>query len=318
MSFSATVYRVLIASPSDTREFRETVKEALVEWNDLNSEGYQSVLIPVMWEISATPEFGRHPQSILNDQMVDKSDIVVGLFWTRLGTPTTEHESGSVDEIRRMATRGAEVLLYFCSQPVSPASIDTDQMQALDDFKESMKNEAYLGEFDGSQALLHNVQRDLSRVIEKLRGEEGGGDVGPTGTPRPSGPGGGETIEGGLERILDSYRNELRGLIERTRVLFEGAVRDSDSTYVRHIMGEVASGLSQFVGAIAELSPESSQSALGTELANLTRMASDLGRMQLYLDGGVSWNNLVEGSQECLTRASALASQNWTELLSQH
>ena len=118
--------------------------------------------------------------------------------------------------------------------------------------------------------------------------------------------------------IRDSYRNELRGLIERTRVLFEGAVRDSDSTYVRHIMGEVASGLSQFVGAIAELSPESSQSALGTELANLTRMASDLGRMQLYLDGGVSWNNLVEGSQECLTRASALASQNWTELLSQH
>ena len=39
------------------------------------------------------------PQAVLNHQLVQKSDMLVGMFWTKLGTGTGVAESGTVEEI---------------------------------------------------------------------------------------------------------------------------------------------------------------------------------------------------------------------------
>lgn len=87
LPFSATVFNVLIASPSDVPEEREAIARSLHEWNSLNSFETGKVLLPVMWESHSVPVMGGRPQAIINEQVVRDCDMLIGAFWTRLGSP---------------------------------------------------------------------------------------------------------------------------------------------------------------------------------------------------------------------------------------
>src|SRR4051794_518434 len=99
MPFKANTYRVMIASPSDLAEERQAVTEAINEWNALHAIAESVVLLPVKWETHAIPQSGIRPQEAINGQLVTESDILIGLFWTRIGTGTGVAESGTVEEI---------------------------------------------------------------------------------------------------------------------------------------------------------------------------------------------------------------------------
>lgn len=135
MSFSAQVIRVLIASPSDVSSEREIAVRAIQEWNDLNSAERQIVLLPLRWETHSAPEYGSRPQEVINRQIVDHCDILVGIFWTRIGSPTGFADSGTIEEIERVALKGKPVMLYFSKAKHDPDSIDIEQLAKLRDFK---------------------------------------------------------------------------------------------------------------------------------------------------------------------------------------
>jgi hypothetical protein len=78
MPFPAKVFRVFIASPSDVSEEREIVVRAIQQWNNLNAAERQVVLLPLRWETHSAPEYGRRPQEIVNRQVVDNCDVLVG------------------------------------------------------------------------------------------------------------------------------------------------------------------------------------------------------------------------------------------------
>lgn len=118
MPYQATVYRILIASPSDVTSERKAIPDVIGAWNATHSEDYSVVLLPVMWETHSTPEMGDRPQAILNKQLVASCDLLVGAFWTRIGTHTGVSESGTIEEIEEIRKAGKPVLLYFSSQPV--------------------------------------------------------------------------------------------------------------------------------------------------------------------------------------------------------
>src|SRR3990170_6253606 len=50
MTFQATVYRILIASPSDLIAERKAIPEILSSWNAIYSDRMKVILLPVMWE----------------------------------------------------------------------------------------------------------------------------------------------------------------------------------------------------------------------------------------------------------------------------
>ena len=50
MAYSARVFRVLIASPSDVEEERDAVVSVIQAWNDLHSRSREIVLLPLRWE----------------------------------------------------------------------------------------------------------------------------------------------------------------------------------------------------------------------------------------------------------------------------
>lgn len=71
---------------------------------------------------------------MLNDQLVGTADIVVALFWHRLGSPTGEAESGTVEEIEEAHDNGAYVAILRCVRDYPGDALDTDQLKQLDAF----------------------------------------------------------------------------------------------------------------------------------------------------------------------------------------
>jgi hypothetical protein len=94
-------------------------------------------LLPIKWETHATPQSGVRPQEAINRQLVHERDILLGMFWTRIGTSTGIAESGTVEEIDQFVGAGKPALLYFSSRPIDPNRIDLRQHKKLKRFKDA-------------------------------------------------------------------------------------------------------------------------------------------------------------------------------------
>src|SRR5258708_7832894 len=139
MGFQAHVLRVMIASPGDVAEERETVTKEIYRWNDAHSVSRKLILQPVKWETHSTPQLGAPPQTVLNHQILEDADILIGIFGTRIGTPTEKYISGTVEEIKRHVAARKTAKVYFSDVPVQPSQIDAEQYRALQVFKEECR-----------------------------------------------------------------------------------------------------------------------------------------------------------------------------------
>jgi hypothetical protein len=300
--FNARVLRVLVGSPSDTAEHRQAVRDAIVEWNDLNAEPHGTVLLPVMWEMSSRPELGGSPQQLLNAQMVDKTDMLVGIFWTRLGTPTDEAASGTVEEINRMRERGAQILVYFSNQPVVPATLDTRQLDAVRAYKESLQSEGLYREFATTAELVGALQRDITRALPSVTSATAP-DEKPELVREPV----------GKNERLAVYRSEFRGLVARFRISWAGSIGDPTAIdELRRAMSALANGLTDFLGALAELSETASTSALYSRIGEIAMKATQLSRFQLFMDGGTSWREFQTEGEEVLIALMEISDDEWS------
>lgn len=169
MAFRAETYRVLIASPSDLVEERLAATEAVNEWNAQHAMAESAVLLPVKWETYVRPEVDVRPQEAINRQIVRSCDILVGMFWTKIGTSTGVADSGTVEEIDEFIRAAKPALLYFSSRPIDPTRIDLRQHRKLRSFKESTRERALIGRFGGVDELRHTLVRDLTRQVRELR-----------------------------------------------------------------------------------------------------------------------------------------------------
>jgi hypothetical protein len=243
VSFSATVYRVLIASPGDLHEERGTIEEVIHLWNASHAAAEGTVLLPVRWETHSVPEYGDRPQAILNRRMIADCDLLVGAFWTRLGTPTGAALSGTVEEIEQFRSAGKPVMLYFSSRQVDPNKIDLEQFGRVREFRTHFEQMA-LTDWFASPAELHiKLTRHLQEQVRRLIGSgaatpmvrEGGGPDRPSPAPPGAGP---ETPSGeeAPQSLYSDYWNAFREALTRSGSrLRPPTVRDRN--YVRFPMG---------------------------------------------------------------------------------
>lgn len=168
MPYDARIYRVLIASPGDVKEERDAVDDEMVNWARLRGESSGIHLAATRWETDVMPELGDRPQAIINRQIGDKSDVLIGVFWTRLGTPTGVAASGSIEEIERAVAAGKLVLLYFSRRPIAPDKIDQAQYKALETFKGECFKLGVVKAFETVDELRRLVAADLERVAQRL------------------------------------------------------------------------------------------------------------------------------------------------------
>jgi hypothetical protein len=172
MSFKSDTYRVFIASPSDLEEERHAASEAINEWNAQHSAAESVVLLPVKWETHAIPKSGLRPQEAINRQLVQGCDILIGMFWTKIGTSTGVAESGTVEEIDQFVAMGKPTLLYFSSRPIDPNKIDLKQHKKLRNFKKSTYAKALTGGFSRIDEFRQTLLRDLLQQVREIKGNK--------------------------------------------------------------------------------------------------------------------------------------------------
>lgn len=167
MSYSATVFNVLIASPSDVPE-REVIAQVLHEWNALHSKDKGMVLLPVMWETHSAPAMGDRPQEVINRQLVKSCDMLVGAFWTRLGSPTGIEESGTVEEIKAFLKNKKPVMLYFSKARPDLDDLDTKQLERLKKFRSEIRGSGLQEEYNDENDLKQKLMRQLTIITREM------------------------------------------------------------------------------------------------------------------------------------------------------
>jgi hypothetical protein len=165
MSYSATVFRVMVASPGDVEQERRIAREVIYDWNSLHSAKTGIILEPIGWETHASPQMGDRPQAIINKQMLKNTDLLIVIFWTRIGTPTGEAESGTVEEIEEHIKEGKPVMIYFSKQPALLESVDQGQYQKLKVFIDKCKSKGLLFEYDSLSQFREYLYRHLVQTV---------------------------------------------------------------------------------------------------------------------------------------------------------
>jgi len=157
----------MIASPGDVANERRIAKEVIHEWNDIHSLDRETVLLPISWETHASPAMGDRAQAIINKQILGDADILIAIFWTRIGTPTGVAESGTVEEITEHISAGKPTMLYFSSAPVRPDSVDEEQFRALTSFKKNIQasNNGLYEEYESLGEFKEKLTRQLAQTI---------------------------------------------------------------------------------------------------------------------------------------------------------
>jgi hypothetical protein len=197
MPFDARGLRVLIASPGDVADARDTIERELHEWNSAHSLALNVTLHPLRWEIDGVPLLARgDAQNVLNEQIVDSADIVIGIFHTRLGSPTARAASGTAEELERTSADGKPVHVWFSEQPL-PYDVDAEQFQALRTFRAALESTNFVGTFTSGDELRTKLRRALDYDVSRLTVDD---DVVDTPGPRPADDGAGLT---GLEELLE-------------------------------------------------------------------------------------------------------------------
>ena len=126
--------KVAVISPSDVAAERDVLETVVGELNRDMASRQRRVIHLWRWEKDARPGLHvRGAQGLIDELMdISEADIVVAIFWTRLGTPVGDARSGTEHELKQAwaawEERGRpDVLVYFCDRAHSPTSDELEQ-----------------------------------------------------------------------------------------------------------------------------------------------------------------------------------------------
>jgi hypothetical protein len=281
------IFRILVASPTDCVLERKAVPEIIYSWNAANSLRSAAILEPVLWETHATPAMGDRPQALINKQLVHQCDLLIGTFWTRLGTNTGVAESGTAEEIEEFRKAGKPVLLYFSSVPVVPESIDHEQYQKLVAYKKTVQDQGIVFSYDSVGAFRELLQRHLASTIGDLLTADGKPSD-PTRTPEES-----DDI-----RAIRMFKSQFESFLRRFEADW-AAERDTEPPGIddgKYILQAASSEILSFKSQIVKDDGQGLSAILQDALKSLKELA----RHELWLDGGVSYRGFWEKGNSVL------------------
>ena len=182
MSDQLRSLRLVIASPGDVRQERDTVSRVVDEINQYGiSVDYKLTIKVVRWETDAWPGFHPEGPQGLIDPVIDieNSDLVVGIFWKRFGTPTAEARSGTVHELQHAIDawrrKGSPlVMIYFSQQPYTPQSKEeTEQWGQVINFRDHFPEKGLWWGYETPEEFQKLLRMHLTNAIRAKFGNLG-------------------------------------------------------------------------------------------------------------------------------------------------
>ena len=154
----------MIGAPSDIQHEIQIACQVINKWNNINSESKQLILLPLHWSISSYPTSGLHPQKIINQQLIEKSDSMICFFGTKLGTATDTDISGTVEEINEHIRAGKHVMVFFRNQ-IDTRELDIEQFRKLEEYKRTIQDKVLWVDYNNEQDLESMLFDKLSLFV---------------------------------------------------------------------------------------------------------------------------------------------------------
>jgi hypothetical protein len=174
MPKSITLITVFLASPGDLGSERDVVGRCIAEWNQLYGSNRLINFDLIRWETSISAGFGHDGQDVINQQVGDEYDVLIALFWNRLGSETPRASSGTAEEYERALARfklgeSIEIAFYFKDADVNPREIDLDQLRKVYEFEKSVQQQGALSKrFTDDESLKFEINLLLDRLARNF------------------------------------------------------------------------------------------------------------------------------------------------------
>jgi hypothetical protein len=171
--------RVVAIFPSDVKPERKRLPGILERVNRDAAHPSGLHLDLCAWDTDASPTFHPYgPQGSIDSTLrIDESDVVICIFWRRLGTPTadgktgTEHEFFTAYESWKKIKK-PDIKVYFSDKKHRTNSrAEVEQLEKLWTFKESFPKEGLWWNFKNEREFEILVEQHLRGYVATKSGE---------------------------------------------------------------------------------------------------------------------------------------------------
>lgn len=164
---------LFISCPGDIKEELNSIEVIVKEINKTIGKISNFVIQIVHWDEDTYTDIGEDGQEIINNQI--DYDILIGILWMRLGTPTKRDKSGTVEEINKaIENKEKQQLVYFkTATPNNLNSINTSELNQVTEFKKELSSKILYKEFESIEKFETLFRLNLSSLIkDKFIGEK--------------------------------------------------------------------------------------------------------------------------------------------------
>jgi len=172
MSELKKVYDILLSSPNDVEKERELVTRNIEEINLLVNKFFNVGVRLIKWETNSHSTIGDSAQEIITQQFGSNFDIYVGIMGMRLGTPTKNSLSGTVDEFNHahdiyLKNKSAfDIKFYFSDVEIRPSTINIEQYEMVREFKTKIqKLGVYTSDYNSYDKFARKIRIDIMHKI---------------------------------------------------------------------------------------------------------------------------------------------------------
>lgn len=155
--YQGFIFNIMVGSPSDVTDIAMKAVECINYWNTLNVHDHKITLVPHHWTSSSYPSLRKPAQSHIDDVMVNRSDALVAIFGSRLGTPTDNFLSGTVEEIEEHRKANKPVMVFF-----------SDKFDSSQDIEQITKVLKYRCQLTGLYETFNGIADFGKKFAEKL------------------------------------------------------------------------------------------------------------------------------------------------------
>lgn len=169
-------YDLFLASPTDTSVERDLIESLVNDWNESKGKD-RAVRIEVKrWENDAPVGSDAEPQDIIDETILDGSDLMVSLFWTKFASSDNPDISYTRHEIQIFLEKRKPVILYVLTKPIALDKVNGADLDKIKEYKKYFQKEGHTyAVVSSDEELKKRFNRDLEYNldrIEKLKGKK--------------------------------------------------------------------------------------------------------------------------------------------------
>ena len=167
--------RIVVASPRDVQAERNAVSAVAEELNRGIAADHNLRLEVCRWETDAYPGFHVDgPQGLIDTILrIEDSDLLIGIFWKRFGSPVKDAGSGTEHEIKLAYEAWKrdgrpQIMVYFNEKAYTPRwSQETDQWGKVLKFKEEFPKDGLWWSYKGKTSFERLLRNHLTQFIRR-------------------------------------------------------------------------------------------------------------------------------------------------------